>query len=76
MELLTRQEAATYLRLSLRKLDALSATGDVRRVKLGEGKRARVLFRKEDLETFVRANLSADRLDFTRKAVEIMRPRN
>jgi len=76
MELLTRQEAATYLRLSLRKLDALSTNGELRRVKLGEGQRARVLFRKEDLEAFIQANLSDDQVDITRKVIEIVRPRN
>lgn len=76
MELLTRQEAATFLRLSLRKLDALSANGELRRVKFGEGQRSRVLFRKEDLEAFVYANLSEDQHNVARRVAQIMHPRN
>jgi len=72
VELLTRKEAARYLRLSVRKLDLLSAKGKIRRVKLGEGKRARVLFRREDLEAFIEANLSVDNSEIDRKAAEIL----
>jgi len=72
VELLTRKEAARYLRLSVRKLDLLSAEGKIRRVKLGEGKRARVLFRREDLEAFIEANLSVDNSEIDRKAAEIL----
>jgi len=60
MELLTRKEAATYLRISLRKLDSLASIGEVRRVKIGEGQRARVLFRLQDLEAFVNGHLSRE----------------
>jgi len=73
MELMTRKEAARYLRLSVRKLDLLAAKGEIRRVKLGDGKRARVLFRRRDLDAFVEANLSVDNADIEREAAEILR---
>ncbi len=76
MDLLTRKEAAAYLRLSLRKLDALSSVGELRRVKLGEAQRARVLFRMEDLEAFIQANLSDGQSDIARRALKVVRPRN
>ena len=56
MELLTRPEAAKYLRLSLRKLDGLAAAGQVTCSKFGNGKHARVVYRKEDLDRFVLDN--------------------
>ena len=73
MGLMTRQEAADYLRLSLRKLDDLTASGDIRRVKIGERQRARVLFREVDLQTFVEANLSPDNSTIQRKALEVLK---
>ena len=57
-ELMTRPEAANYLRISLRKLDALAATGEIPCSKFGKGKRARVLYRKQDLERYVLNNLT------------------
>ena len=71
MELLTRKEAAEYLRLSLRKLDALAAADQIRRVKLGEGKRGRVLFRRTDLDAYVQDNLSVDGRELERRVAEI-----
>jgi len=53
MQLLTRPEAAEYLRVSLRKLDALAASGEIPRSKYGKCKRALVVFDKKDLEQFV-----------------------
>ncbi len=58
MELLTRPEAAKYLRLSIRKLDALASKGAIRCSKFGEGKRARVVYNKEDLDSFVLENMT------------------
>ncbi len=55
--LLTRQEAADFLRLSVSQLDTLARRGEIRRVKFGEGPRARVLYRREDLETYVDAHI-------------------
>lgn len=55
--LLTRQEAADFLRLSVSQLDSLARRGEIRRVKFGEGPRARVLYRQEDLEAYVIAHL-------------------
>lgn len=75
MQLVTRKEAARYLRLSLRKLDDLASTGEIRRLKLGKGKRARVMFRLEDLDAFVEAHLSADIREIEHKAAEIIGPR-
>ena len=75
MDVLTRAEAARYLRLSLRKLDSLAARGEIRRIKLGDGRRARVLFRRNDLDAFLNEHLSADRSEIRRKAMEISRSR-
>jgi hypothetical protein len=51
-EYLTRLEAADYLRLSVSQLDNLAREGKVQRAKFGEGPRARVLYRKRDLDAF------------------------
>ena len=56
--LLDREQAAAYLRLSVSQLDNLARCGDIRRVKFGEGPRARVLYRRKDLETYVAAHVS------------------
>ena len=47
--LLTRLEAAEFLRLSPRKLDQLTASGELPRVKIGTA----VRFCRDDLEKFV-----------------------
>ena len=47
--LFTRIEAAEFLRLSPRKVDALAASGELPRVKIGTS----VRFCREDLEKFV-----------------------
>lgn len=53
--LLTRQEAAQYLKISVPQLDNLARRGQVRRVKMGEigSSRSRVLYRKTDLDLFI-----------------------
>ncbi len=58
-ELLTRQEAARFLRLSVSQLDTLSRDGELLRVKLGKpgAARARVLYRRGDLLAFVDAHV-------------------
>lgn len=53
-ELLTTIEAATYLRVSARTLEGMRCSGSgPRYVKLGPGKRARVLYRRRDLEQWL-----------------------
>ena len=54
MELLTRKEAALFLKISLRKLDSLAADGEIPYSKMGQGLRSRVVYEKQDLENFVR----------------------
>ncbi len=53
--LLTTVEAAEYLRLSPRTLEDMRVTGNgPRYYKLGPGKRSKVVYRREDLETWLR----------------------
>ncbi|MDX2264117.1 MAG: helix-turn-helix domain-containing protein [Hyphomicrobiales bacterium] len=52
--LLTTVEAADYLRLSPRTLEDMRVTGaGPRYFKLGPGKRSKVVYRREDLETWL-----------------------
>ena len=55
-----------------RKQRISAATGDIRRAKLGEGQRARVLFRRQDLDDFITASLSASGFDIERRAAAIL----
>jgi excisionase family DNA binding protein len=48
-ELMTRQEAAAYLRIGQRTFDKLSAEKQVVGAKLGQ----RILFRRQDLDAYV-----------------------
>lgn len=57
----TREEAADYLRMSPRMLDNLSEAGDLRRAKLGEERKSKVLFRRVDLDAYVEGQLEMDR---------------
>ena len=70
-EYLTRHEAADALRMSVSQLDALARTGKIRCAKLpsgptakkGEGgtqARARVLYRRTDLDAFFDAHTNDD----------------
>jgi excisionase family DNA binding protein len=68
-EIMSRAEAADYLRISIRKLDYLAEAGDLKFIKLGEGKRSRVLYRCRDLRDFLEANLVLGRA----KANEVAR---
>lgn len=72
MEHMTRKEAAEYLRVSMRKLDYLAEQGLLRRCKLGDGKRARVLYRRKDLDDFVESQLSATQTDVNMKVAGIL----
>ena len=56
-ELMTRHEAAEFLRFSVSQLDNLARAGDIVRVKFGEGPRARVLYRRSDVIAFVDAHV-------------------
>ena len=67
-----RKEAATYLRISLRKLDYMAEQGMIRRCKLGDGKRACVLYRKKDLDEFIESQLSATQTDINVKVAGIL----
>ncbi|MBA4107077.1 MAG: DNA-binding protein [Pirellula sp.] len=51
--LLTRPEAAAYLRWSIRQIDAKAAAGEIPKVKLGRS----VRFRKEDLDAYIERHL-------------------
>ena len=64
MQLLTRQEAATFLRISLRKLDALAAQGEIRYARLGNAQRCRVVYEKEELERFIKRKTVGACVDF------------
>ncbi len=54
---LTRDEAADYLRISVRKLDQLAADGEIQYSKMGNGRRSRVLYRMEDLDQYIENHL-------------------
>ena len=71
-QIMTRAEAARYLRLSVRKLDYLAESGELRYVKLGKGKRARVLYRRKDLDEFIEANLVCDREEARKTARRVI----
>ena len=53
MKLLTRKEAAEFLRISIRKLDDLAATGMIPYCKIGDGSRSRVVYELRDIEEFI-----------------------
>jgi excisionase family DNA binding protein len=72
MQLFSRKEAAEFLRISLRKLDALAAEGKLRYSKIGPGKRARVLYRQEDLDNFINRHLSMKEEEIQSRAGRIL----
>ena len=53
----TRKEAAKYLRVGLRKIDELTASGKLSRAKLGDKEGSCVIFRKIDLDEYVERQL-------------------
>lgn len=53
VEFLTRQEAAHYLRISVRLLDQKAAQGEIVYYKLGNGPTSRVLYKFEDLKRYI-----------------------
>lgn len=54
IKMLTRKEAAAWLRVSLRTLDRLVAAGEVGIVRVGGDQRGRVLISTHELERWVR----------------------
>lgn len=72
-EYFTRDEAAEYLRMGTTKLDALTAQGQIRRAKLGDGPRVQVLYRRIDLDSFVVSWLEIDINDARRMIREFDR---
>lgn len=67
-EIMSRAEAAEYLRISIRKLDYLAEAGELKFIKLGEGKRSRVLYRRKDINEFIESNLVCDREEAAKTA--------
>ena len=67
-EIMSRAEAAEYLRISIRKLDYLADAGELKLIKLGEGKRSRVLYRRKDIDEFITSNLVSDRKEAAKTA--------
>ena len=67
-EIMSRAEAAEYLRISIRKLDYLAEAGELKLIKLGEGKRSRVLYRRKDIDEFVESNIVCDREEAAKAA--------
>lgn len=55
--LYTRDEAAKLLRISVSQLDNEARRGKIQRVKFGDGPRARVTYRGEDLEGYINEHL-------------------
>ncbi len=53
VEYLTRQEAADYLRISVRLLDQKAAGGEIVYYKLGNGPTSRVLYKFTDLKKYI-----------------------
>ncbi len=53
IEYLTRQEAADYLRISVRLLDQKAANGEIVYYKLGNGPTSRVLYKFTDLKKYI-----------------------
>jgi len=51
--ILTRREAAQYMRLSVRTLDKLGQRGDIPYSKLGNGIRSRVVYQRRDLDAYI-----------------------
>ena len=50
---LSRQQAADYLTLSVRTLDELAHEGEIPYSKLGNGIRSRVVYQRKDLDAYI-----------------------
>jgi len=68
MNLMTRKEAAEYLRISVRTLDKLGHDGEIPYSKLGNGSRARVVYQRKNLDAY----LERTEVDPKRTASEIL----
>lgn len=66
--ILTRKEAAAYLRISVRTLDKLAQDGEIPYSKLGKGLRSRVVYQRRDLDAYVERS----RVDSKRVARKIL----
>lgn len=64
-----RAEAAAYIRHSVPQLDNLARRGEVKRVKIGEGPRSRVLYRRQDLDDFMERHIEGARGDGSSQGV-------
>ena len=53
----SREEAAQYLGISVPQVGVLAARGELARVKMGEGGRSRVVYRRADLDAFINARV-------------------
>jgi len=58
---LNRKDAAARLGLCVRSIDLARERGQIGFIKIGTGKRARVLFRQTDLDVFLARNFVAPR---------------
>jgi len=66
IDLLTRAETARMLRVSLRTLDRWAQDGQLRYVKLGDGPKAPIRYRRRDIEEFVEGHASVTKRDVRR----------
>lgn len=53
----SREEAAQYLGISVPQIGLLAARGEIARVKMGEGGRSRVVYRRADLDAYINARV-------------------
>ncbi len=52
-----RKTAADYLGISVAQLDAITKRGELPRAKFGDGPRARVMYRPEDVQAYFDAHV-------------------
>jgi excisionase family DNA binding protein len=71
-EYYTRAEAAKNLKISESSLDRRTQSGELRHIKLGDGPKASVRYRKADLDAFMEAHLVMDEVT-ARRAAKKMR---
>jgi len=55
-QLMNKNEAAAYLKISVRKLEKEAAKNYIVRIKHGKGRTAKVQFKKSDLDTYLENN--------------------
>jgi excisionase family DNA binding protein len=59
MDLKTRDEAAKYLRVSLRTLDKLTAEKEIIAARIGGPRRGRVVYPQENIDAYITRQLEA-----------------